>query len=165
MRYRYIDSNGFIQISTEQPTEYEFTTIPDEDLSQSIEAQKLQELQEFLYRKKKDGEEYYNDVELRLTLLLAGLPLNELIVVNQEIEIIIKPLMNEIAKGDWFNVYMRTEITNQTAAPTTNSLKPFYKEIKERVKEYFENNYPREEIQQTQSTLGKILNFFENILK
>ena len=110
-----------------------------------IENQKqLDFLKSFMAQKKIDGDNYYNEIELSLTIVLKGLPLNELIPVNNEIEEKIKPIINEIKTGDWFNAYMKLHVTEDYVRPTHIFLGQTFDNIKIRVKSYFENNYPRE---------------------
>ena len=100
-------------------------------------------MQDFLTKKKADGEIYYNEIELALTIVLSGLPIQSLIPVNHEIETEIKPIINEIKMGDWFNAYMKLWITEDYIRPQSNLLTQTFDNIKVRVKQYFETNYPR----------------------
>ncbi len=129
------------KINSETKELYEGAT--EEEIAELKKQNKLLQMQNFLTKKKADGEAYYNEIELTLTLLLAGLPLQELVPVNNEIETKIKPLINEVKMGDWFNAYMRLWITQDYTALESPLLQDTFSEIKNKVKYYFENNYPR----------------------
>ena len=114
-----------------------------EEIHQLQSTNQLDQLKYFMAKKKEDGEAYYNEIELALTIVLAGLPLQELVSVNREIEDKIKPIINEIKIGDWFNAYMKLWINQEIERPTSLLLAQTFDNIKVRVKNYFETNYPR----------------------
>jgi hypothetical protein len=104
----------------------------------------ISSLKDFMKIKKIDGVNYYNEIELSLIIILKGLLLQDLVSVNNEIEDKIKPILNEIKTGDWFNAYMKLWVTEDYVRPTHTFLAQTFDNIKVRVKDYFENNYPRE---------------------
>lgn len=114
-----------------------------QEIAELEQQNKLSQMQDFLTKKKADGEIYYNEIELALTIVLSGLPIQSLIPVNHEIETEIKPIINEIKMGDWFNAYMKLWITEDYIRPQSNLLTQTFDNIKVRVKQYFETNYPR----------------------
>ncbi|HBK83506.1 MAG TPA: hypothetical protein DDZ41_07895 [Flavobacterium sp.] len=129
------------KINSETKELYEGAT--EEEIAELKKQNKLLQMQNFLTNKKADGEAYYNKIELALTIVLAGLPIQSLIPVNHEIETLIKPIINEIIMGDWFNAYMKLWITEDYTRPQSNLIMETFDNIKVQVKQYFENNYPR----------------------
>lgn len=100
-------------------------------------------LKSFIKQKKIDGEKFYEEIELSVTMLLAGLPIQSLVSVNNEINEKIMPLIKTIYGGNWFDVYMGFFVENTITPPTNTLILPYFEKIKTTTKNYFETNYPR----------------------
>ena len=99
----------------------------------------------FLNKKKKDGQSYFNEKELQITMLLAGMMLTDLVIVSAEIDDKIMPFLSYIKTGDYFNAMMKFQ-RNEIVEPTNSIVLNLFNEIQTYTVNYFNENYPTETI-------------------
>ncbi len=120
-------------------------SIPSEILLVNFEKLK-NEVKNFLIKKKTDGESYFNEIELTITMELAGMLLTELMPVSGEIDTILYKPLNLIKNGDFFSAMMLFQ-NPSTLEPTIPIVLEHWENIKTYTINYFNENYPTETIE------------------
>lgn len=117
----------------------------EEQIDQVNLEKKKEFVRQFLNKKKTDGRNYFNEKEIEITILLAGMMLTDLVIVSDEIEKKIMPFLNFIKTGDYFNCIMKFQ-RNEITSPTNQIVLNLYNEIQAYATSYFNENYPTETI-------------------
>lgn len=103
-------------------------------------------IRQFLAKKKQDGRNYFNEIELIITMQLAGMLIMDLVVVSEQIESILYKPLNYIKNGDYFSAMML--FNNQDTIPPTHPIVlNHWNEMKSYCIAYFNENYPKTTIE------------------
>lgn len=123
-----------------------YVDIHENEISENNFLLAKQKVRHFLEKKKTDGLNYFNDKELELTIQLAGMAITNLIPISNEIETILYKPLNYIKSGDYFSAMMLFN-NPETTMPTNTLVLQHWNEIKNYCINYFNNNYPTENIE------------------
>ena len=111
-----------------------------EEIAEQQQAEALEQAKQFLANNKTAGEDYYNNINLRVTVALFAVEKNVLFPILQEIEAILYPPLNKIKTGDFASALFI--FSNQTP-PTDAFVLSFYNEALDFCQNYYDTNYPK----------------------
>jgi len=95
-----------------------------EEIEKYIESQKVRLLEEFMRRKKEDGEIFYNEVDEQVHQELLGQPSEIVRPAVECMNIYVRPLMDFIKTGDWYSalVDIETKLSRTTTDEETGKV-------------------------------------------
>lgn len=102
-------------------------------------------VRQFLAKKKQDGRNYFNEIELNITMQLTGMMLVDLVAVSEQIDSILYKPLNLIQKGDYFSAMMLFQNPSKIE-PTHPIVLNYWNNMKAYCIAYFNENYPTETI-------------------
>lgn len=117
----------------------EFEGTPEE-IAEQQQAETLLKVKKFMQQKQEDGNSFYNDIDLRITVALSAMDKETLFPKLAEIDSLLYPPLNKIKTGDFASaLYL---FSNQTA-PSDAFVLNFYNEALTFCQTYYENKYPK----------------------
>ena len=119
---------------------FELIEATPEEIAEQQQAEALEQAKQFLANNKTAGEDYYNNINLRVTVALFAVEKNVLFPILQEIEAILYPPLNKIKTGDFASALFI--FSNQTP-PTDAFVLSFYNEALDFCQNYYDTNYPK----------------------
>lgn len=121
--------------SQEELFKYNIVPLTQEELKQK----QLENLKQFLSKKRSDGLEYFNQKELEITQQLIGIGQEALYPILDEVDNIVYKALNLIKTGDYASClrYM-----TQATSPQIPMVLNIWNTMKNDVVEYYTNQYP-----------------------
>lgn len=117
----------------------EFEGTPEE-IAEQQQAETLLEVKKFMQQKLQDGFNFFNDLDLRITVALSAMDKETLFPKLDEIDSLFFPPLNKIKTGDFASaLYL---FSNQTA-PSDAFVLNFYNKALTFCQTYYENKYPK----------------------
>lgn len=107
---------------------------------EELETVALNQLQNFLTIKEKEGSNYFNEINVKITAALIGLERVTLFSILEEIDTILYPPLMKIKTGDFASALL---LFNRQTPPTNAMLLQYYNEAKQYALEYYNMKYPK----------------------
>lgn len=132
------NERNYLKLMFENDSYYEGAT--PEEIAQVNQTIEIETAKIFMAQKQEDGNSFYNDIDLRITVALSAMDKETLFPKLAEIDSLLYPPLNKIKTGDFASaLYL---FSNQTA-PSDAFVLNFYNEALTFCQTYYDNKYPK----------------------
>jgi len=115
-------------------------TATSEEIQAHQYEQQMLQYKEFISLNKEAGRNFYDDINLRVTISLFAVERSVLFPILQEVDALLYPPLNKIKTGDFASALFI--FTNQTP-PTNQFVLNFYNEAVSVCQNYYDTKYPK----------------------
>lgn len=113
---------------------YEIVPLTQEELQQK----QKQQFKQFKQKLQNDGQAYYDEIDLKITMQFFGRPQAEINQLIAEVDAKIMPIMDLIKSGQWYSAMM---LILSTELPTNQEVLTGFNEVKNHTTNYVQTNY------------------------
>ncbi len=109
-----------------------------DEIEQHQKQKQQEQFQQFKQKLQNDGQSYYNEIDLQITMQFYGRPQIEINPLVAEVDTKIMPVMDLVKSGQWYSAMMKITTTE---LPNNQEVLNGFNEVKSFIINYVQENY------------------------